>query len=73
MLLNCFRKRAEYDAQFRQLVLERRRNRHAVKNSVYSYASEHFLFFERYTKLFVSLQQFGIDLIQTVQLLLLGR
>ena len=60
------------DAQLGQLVLERGGYGDAVEDGIYSHASEHFLLFERDAQLLIGGQNFGIDLVEAVELFLLG-
>ncbi len=56
--------RAEDDAELGQFSLERGRHRDAVKDGVNGHPGQQLLLLERDTELFVSLQNFGIDVIE---------
>jgi len=74
MVLHGFGKRAEDDADISELLLECRRDRHAVEDRVHRDAGQHLLFVDRNTEFLEGLANFGIDLVQALQArLLLGR
>ena len=67
MLLHRLGKRAEDDAERRQLLLERRRDRHAVEDRVHRDAREQLLFIQRNPELLERLPDFGIDLVEALE------
>ena len=73
VVLHGFRERAEDDADFGQLRLERRRHRHAVEHRVDRDAREQLLLLERNPELVERLANLGIDLVEALQARLLLR
>ena len=73
MLAHGFGERTEDDAGFSQFRLERRHYRNRVKHGIHGntgastfHACEDFAFTQRHAQLFISGEQFGIDLIQAL-------
>ena len=73
VVLHRFGERAEDDADFGQLLLERRRHRHAVEHRVDRDAREQLLLLEGNPELVEGLPDFRVDLVEALQARLLLR
>ena len=67
MVLNGLGKGTENNPQLRQLLLERRRHRHAIEHRIDGDAGHEFLFFQGDPEFVEGRLDFGVDLVKAVQ------
>ena len=70
MFLECLGEGAEYDAVLGEFLAEGGGDGHAVEYGVDGDAGESFLLFQGDAELFVGAEEFGVDLVEALELLL---